>query len=166
LYPDGGLNGVPFGNRPISICFACRCSRMAERPGNAVRGKVIFRENCSACHRLEGVGEAVGPDLASVQHRGPDVVLANILDPNREVLPQYYTYLLATDAGTTLTGLIAAETGNTVTLRQADGKSETVQRANILSLRSTGLSAMPEGLEAKIDVPAMADLLAYLGPVK
>ncbi len=138
----------------------------AERPGDAVRGKVIFRENCSACHRLEGIGEAVGPDLASVQHRGPDVVLANILDPNREVLPQYYTYLLATDAGTTLTGLIAAETGNTVTLRQADGKSETVQRANILSLRSTGLSAMPEGLEAKIDVPAMADLLAYLGSVK
>lgn len=140
--------------------------RAAEQTGDAGKGKVVFKENCSACHRLEGVGEAVGPDLTAIQNRGTEAVLTNILDPNREVLPQYYAYQLTTDAGTTLSGTIAAETGNTVTIRQADGKSETVQRVNILSLRSTGLSAMPEGLEAKIDVPAMADLLAYLGSIK
>ena len=140
--------------------------KVTELKGDVAKGKLLFKDNCSACHRLEGVGEVFGPDLASIKNRGAEAVLTNILDPNREVLPQYYTYLLSTDEGTDLTGMIAAETGNTVTIRKADGKSETVQRVNISSLRSTGLSAMPEGLEAKLDLAAMADLLAYLGSIK
>jgi hypothetical protein len=44
--------------------------------------------------------------------------------------------------------------------------NEIVQRVNIASLRSTGLSAMPEGLEDKISLQAMADLLAYLNSIR
>jgi hypothetical protein len=65
-----------------------------------------------------------------------------------------------------VTGMISAETVNTVTIRRADGMSETVQRVNVASLRSTGPSAMPEGLEDKLDLRAMADLLAYLNSIK
>jgi hypothetical protein len=53
-----------------------------------------------------------------------------------------------------------------VTIRQSDGTAETVRRSVIQSLRSTGLSAMPEGLEEKFDLPAMADLLAFLTAAK
>lgn len=134
--------------------------------GDVARGKAVFKETCSACHRLEGVGEAVGADLASIKNRGSESVLTNILDPNREVLPQYYSYVLTTDADVTITGMISAETANTVTIRKIDGGTETVQRVNIASLRSTGLSAMPEGLEQKVDVRAMADLLAYLNSIR
>ena len=62
--------------------------------------------------------------------------------------------------------MITAETANGLTLRRADGTSETVLRIDIEELRSTGVSFMPEGLEKQIDVPAMADLLAYLGSAK
>jgi putative heme-binding domain-containing protein len=137
-----------------------------ELKGDAAKGKAIFKETCAACHKLEGVGEAVGPDLASIKQRGLESVLTNILDPNREVLPQYFSYVLTTDGEVILTGMIATETANSVTIRKADGTSETVQRVNIASLRSTGLSAMPEGLEMKLDVQAMADLLAYLNSIK
>jgi putative heme-binding domain-containing protein len=65
-----------------------------------------------------------------------------------------------------ITGMITAETANGLTLRRADGTSETVLRIDIEELRSTGVSFMPEGLERQIDVPAMADLLSYLGSVK
>ena len=44
--------------------------------------------------------------------------------------------------------------------------TETIPRTDIESLRSLGLSYMPEGLEKQIDVPAMADLLAYLNSIK
>jgi putative membrane-bound dehydrogenase-like protein len=137
-----------------------------ELKGDLAKGKVVFKETCAACHKLEGVGEAVGPDLASIKDRGAEAVLTNILDPNREVLPQYFTYVLVTDGDVIVTGMIAAETANTVTIRKTDGMSETVQRVNIASLRSTGLSAMPEGLEDKLDPQAMADLLAYLDSIK
>jgi putative membrane-bound dehydrogenase-like protein len=143
-----------------------RYQKSLELKGDPAKGKAVFKETCAACHRLEGVGEAVGPDLASITNRGAEAVLTNILDPNREVLPQYYTYVLTTDADVIVTGMISAETANTVTIRKADGTSETVQRVNIASLRSTGLSAMPEGLEDKLDIQAMADLLAYLNSIK
>jgi putative membrane-bound dehydrogenase-like protein len=143
-----------------------RYQKSLDLKGDAVKGKAIFKEVCATCHKLEGVGESIGPDLMSIKNRGSESVLTNILDPNREVLPQYYTYLLITDDDVIITGMITAETANTVTIRKTDGMSETVQRVNIASLRSTGLSAMPEGLEDKINLQAMADLLAYLNSLK
>ncbi len=89
-------------------------------------------------------------------------MLLNILDPNRDVKPQFLSYVLVTTSGRVLTGMIAAETANSLTIRKPDGVEETVLRLQIEELRGTGLSFMPEGLEKQIDVAAMADLLAYL----
>ena len=134
--------------------------------GDPGRGKEVFKARCSTCHRLEGVGQQVGADLAAVRDSGLDAVLLNILDPNREVMPQYLSYVLVTTTGRVLTGMIAVETANSLTIRQPDGHEETVLRIHIDEMRSTGLSYMPEGLEKQIDVPAMADLLAYLNSIK
>jgi putative membrane-bound dehydrogenase-like protein len=134
--------------------------------GDPGRGKEVFKAQCSTCHRLEGVGQQVGADLSAIRDRGLDAVLLNILDPNREVMPQFLSYVLVTTAGRVLTGMIAVETANSLTIRQPDGHEETVLRIHIDELRSTGLSYMPEGLEKQIDLPAMADLLAYLNSIK
>ncbi len=134
--------------------------------GDPARGRDVFQKQCSACHRLEGVGQQVGAELSAIRNRGMEAVLLNILDPNREVLPQFLSYVLVTTNGRVLTGMIALETANSLTIRQPDGHEETVLRLLIDDLRSTGLSYMPEGLEKQIDVPAMADLLAYLDTIK
>lgn len=135
-------------------------------PGDASRGKALFKKVCSACHRLEGVGEPVGAELNAIRDRGNETILLNILDPNREVLPKFIAYYVVTDSGRTLTGLITSETANGLTLRRPDGTSETLLRVQIAELRSTGTSFMPEGLEQQIDVQGMADLLAYLNAVR
>jgi putative heme-binding domain-containing protein len=90
----------------------------------------------------------------------------NVLDPNREVNPQYVNYLLVTTSGRSITGLIAAETGTSVTLKRQENASDTVLRANIEELKSTGQSIMPEGLEKQLDQQALSDLIAYLLSVK
>lgn len=133
-----------------------------ERKGDVTRGRAVFRKSCANCHQLEGVGTSVGADLSAIRDRGMEAVLLNILDPNREVKPQYLSYVLVTDAGRVLTGMIGAETANSVTIRRLDNTTETVQRNHIEELRSTGLSFMPEGLEQQVGLDAMADLLAYL----
>jgi putative membrane-bound dehydrogenase-like protein len=130
--------------------------------GDIARGRQVFQKICAACHRLEGVGHEIGPNLASFKTRGAEAILVNVLDPNREVNPQYVNYLLVTDDGRSLTGLIASETANSVTLRRADDATDTVERGEIEELRSSGLSIMPEGMEKQIDPQSMADLLAYL----
>jgi putative heme-binding domain-containing protein len=65
-----------------------------------------------------------------------------------------------------VTGMLAAETATGLTIRRPDGRSESIQRADVEGLRSLGVSYMPDGIERQIDVPAMADLLAYLNSIK
>ncbi len=134
--------------------------------GDAARGKEHFKKVCAACHQLQGVGYATGPNLAAMKARGPEAILLNVLDPNREVNPQYLNYNVVTGDGRTLSGMIAAETATSVTLRRAENAADTVLRIDIEVLKSTGMSLMPEGLEKQIDKQAMADLLAYLREVE
>lgn len=134
--------------------------------GDLKNGKELFKKNCAACHRIEGVGEQIGAELGAIKDRGADFILLNVLDPNREVLPKFITYYVQTDSGRSLTGMIQAETATSLTIRRSDGTNETILRVNIEELRSTGLSFMPEGLEKMINHQEMADLIAYLMSVR
>ena len=134
--------------------------------GNSEQGKALFKKHCSACHRLENVGNQVGADLNGIRNRGMDAVLLNILDPNREVKPKYLTYVIVDFDGRSITGMIAEESANSITVQKPDGTSTTVLRSEIDLLKSTGLSFMPEGLEKQINKQQMADLLAYLNSLQ
>ncbi len=133
--------------------------------GDVDRGKQVFKKNCSACHRLEDVGTAVGAELKGIRQRGLPSVLLNILDPNREVKPKFLSYVVATTDGRVQAGMITAETANSVTLRRADGTTNVVLRIDIEEMSSTGLSFMPEGLEKTVTVQDMSDLLSYLNEI-
>ncbi|MCE9527297.1 MAG: c-type cytochrome [Planctomycetales bacterium] len=132
-----------------------------EMKGDAARGKEAFKKTCAACHKLEGVGFELAPNLAAMKNRGPEAILLNVLDPNREVNPQYLNYVVQLEDGRTLNGIISAETATSLTLKRADNATDTVLRIDIDRLKSTGQSLMPEGLEKQVDKQAMADLLEY-----
>ncbi len=134
--------------------------------GDAAQGKAHFQKVCSVCHQLESVGTEIGPNLATLQNRGAEAILLNVLDPNREVNPQYVNYVLVTTEGKSITGLVSAETATSVTLKRQENATDTILRVNIDELRSTGQSIMPEGVEKQLDQQAMADLIAYLLSVK
>jgi putative heme-binding domain-containing protein len=139
-----------------------RYRRSLDLDGHPARGRETFRRVCSSCHRLEGVGNETGPSLAAMRARGVETVLLNVLDPNREVNPEYLGWTVLTRDGRAIAALIEGETAAALALRLADGVAETVPRAEVLSLRPSGLSFMPEGLESELDEQAMADLLAYV----
>lgn len=132
-----------------------------EMKGDVARGKEAFKKTCAACHKLEGVGFELAPNLAAMKNRGPEAILLNVLDPNREVNPQYLNYVVQLSDGRTLNGIISAETATSLTLKRADNATDTVLRIDIERLKSTGQSLMPEGLEKQVDKQAMADLLEY-----
>ena len=72
-------------------------------------------------------------------------------------------YTATTQDGRSLAGMLAAESGNTVTFVGLDGTEQQVLRTELRTLASTGRSVMPEGLEAAVNEQAMADLIAFLG---
>lgn len=152
--------GAPVTGSRSEIVAAYR--EALDMPGDAGRGRAVFRARCTSCHRLEENGRALGADLAAIGDRGAASVLLNILDPNREVKPNYQVHMLVTGDGRTLTGLVSGETANSITIHQADGTTTSVLRRDIEALQNTGRSFMPEGLEKQISVREMSDLLAYL----
>jgi putative heme-binding domain-containing protein len=89
-------------------------------------------------------------------------VMTHVLDPNREVAPNFVQYIVTIDDGRVSTGIIANETATSITLKRAENVQETILRQNIEELASTGTSLMPEGMEKKILPQEMADLLAYV----
>jgi putative membrane-bound dehydrogenase-like protein len=129
---------------------------------DASRGREAFRKHCAICHRKEDHGTEVGADLATVLTRTPEALLISILDPNREVDPKYVQYTVLTVDGVAKSGMIAAETATSVTLKRQENVTETIPRADIEELQSTGMTLMPEGFEKAIDKQSLADLIAYL----
>lgn len=131
-------------------------------PADAARGQAVFANVCASCHRLDGVGIELGPSLAGVRTHGRDGLLIDIFDPNRKVDPGYLYYEVERRDGTSAFGAIVEDTAGSLTIAQASGPRIVIPRADILHLRSTGRSMMPDGLESSMSPQQVADLLEYL----
>jgi putative heme-binding domain-containing protein len=130
--------------------------------GDRAHGLQIFSKTCASCHQLGGVGHPVGPDLASVGDKSPEGLLTAVLDPNRSVEVRYINYLAVTKNGLTMTGVLASETGNSITLLGPDGKQQVILRTDLEELVSSNKSAMPDGLEKDLQPQDLADLIAFI----
>jgi putative membrane-bound dehydrogenase-like protein len=130
--------------------------------GVAARGKTIFESRCASCHHYAGLGYEFGPDLTAARTGGKEKLLASIVDPNREVLPQFFIATIEMKDGESIGGLIRNETATTVTLRQPAGAEKTLSRADIVSVKTVPQSFMPEGLEAGLSPQDMADLVQFI----
>jgi putative heme-binding domain-containing protein len=133
-----------------------------ELKGDAHRGAAIFRAHCQACHRLQQQGHRVGPDLTAVAARPPAALLEDLLNPSKEVAPDYMNFVLVTHSGTVISGLVAGETADAVTLRRSEGIEEVISRSDMQQLRGTGKSLMPEGFEQQLAPQDIADVIRFL----
>lgn len=130
--------------------------------GDARRGRAVFEKHCATCHRIGDLGVNVAPDISDSRTKQPQQLLTDILQPNRAIDNNYLSYTVQQADGTVLTGILAAETATSITLRQQGGKEVVIPRSEIEELKSSGLSLMPEGLERSIDKQQMADLIAFI----
>lgn len=153
------LDSILNSNRAAVLKNYQSCLEMA---GDAERGKQVFTKQCAACHRIGDVGVQVGPDISDSRVQTPDKLLTNILDPNRAIDNNYFRFVVLTNDGRTLDGLIAEETADKLVIRGQNDARLVLARSEIDELKPTGMSMMPEGLESQIDPQAMADLIAYI----
>ncbi len=140
--------------------------------GDPVRGKQVYLDTCATCHILGNEGTAVGPSLTDISRKSKETLLHDILDPNAAVNSEFIGYTLEIDTEdvfaeeTTFSGIIVADTDSEVTIRLADGVEHTFNRNTLKSMRSSGLSLMPEELESGMEVQHFEDLLSYLQEAK
>jgi putative membrane-bound dehydrogenase-like protein len=142
----------------------------AKQAGDVAAGKEHYTKNCAVCHKLEGQGQNIGPELTGVGARPKDDILMEILDPNRSVEANYRLWTVTTKDGESLAGRLDAETQTSVEITDLTGMKHIVQRKDITSLESSNQSIMPTGFE-QLGEKGLADLLAFLatsheGPAK
>ena len=130
------------------------------QPGDVVKGRALFTQNCAICHKFNGQGKDVAPDLSGMGVHGPAELIIHVLDPNREVEPNYVAWSVETKDGETYDGVIARENRTSVTLRNSVGEKE-IPTSEIKRRRNTGLSLMPNGFEA-LGAAGLRDILTYL----
>jgi putative heme-binding domain-containing protein len=134
---------------------------VAEEKGDVVRGKEVYTATCAVCHKFDGQGAVIGPELTGIGARPMQDVLVDILDPNRSVEANYRLWNVTTRDGETLSGRLDTETQTSIEILDLTGQKHAIQRKDIASLDASNLSIMPTGLEA-IGEKDLANLLAYL----
>ncbi len=126
------------------------------------RGQVAFRNYCSVCHRIDGEGGAIGPNLDGVNVRGVDRLLEDILDPSRNVDPAFTVTTIRAVGGGTISGMGARVEGSEIVLTDTTGKLQRVAEADVLEQVHSRLSLMPAVLGAQIPPNEFYDLLEFL----
>ncbi|MFM8572635.1 MAG: PVC-type heme-binding CxxCH protein [Pirellula sp.] len=118
--------------------------------------------SCAQCHRFGGRGNVVGPDLSLISKQGTrSEILASILEPNRELAPQFYTTLLQLADGSEFTGILLRSSSNEV-YRNNFGNEVTFQKSDIENRKELRASMMPPGLLDSMTDTQVRDLLAFL----
>ncbi len=133
---------------------------LADKKGDAEKGKLVFEKNCMVCHALEGRGGQVGPDLTGIGAKPKADNLIDIIDPNRSVEGTYRAWNVKT-RDEVLSGRLLSESQTSIEIIDASAQHHMIQRSDIQLIKSSDRSVMPEGFEA-LGNDAIVDLLEYI----
>ncbi len=142
--------------------------KFLEGRGDAAAGeRVFFHANgprCSSCHRIDGRGDKIGPELSTIGRAlTRERLIESILTPSKEIAPMFVNWSILTRDGKLHTGVIVDEGfDSTITLADAQGKRDVVKRQDIEERTALPTSLMPDKLAEQMTPREFLDLLAYL----
>jgi putative heme-binding domain-containing protein len=158
---------APAGRRTKRLGNLIRPEQILSLAGDALRGKTLFFQSsglqCASCHRIGGVGGALGPDLSDVGARyDRAAILESLLDPSRRIDPAYQTYLVETTDGRVFTGLLARRDDAEIVLKCVGDKEVRLPKGKVERLVPQQKSLMPDLLLRDLTASQAADLLEFL----
>ena len=128
---------------------------------NKSRGRVLYDKNCGKCHRLFDAGGAIGPNITGANRNSIDYWLENILEPNALIGKDYQTTTFILKDGRVVSGLIAGENDDAVTVQTATDKI-VIPMGDIEDRSQSQQSLMPEGQLKPMSDQQVRELIAYL----
>jgi len=140
---------------------------LSHRSNNFAVGESLFKAAaCIGCHKLNGQGNNVGPDLTKLPPEYSKVdVLEHILNPSKKIDKKYQSNVIALTSGKVITGLILEETGEVLKVidnPSAPDKVTIINKSDIEDRTPSEVSIMPKGVLNKLTREEIFDLLAYV----
>jgi putative heme-binding domain-containing protein len=142
--------------------IAARQKMFDAKKADPEKGKAVFAKTCVQCHQVDGQGALVGPQLDGIGSRGLDRILEDVIDPNRNVDPNFRFSNVTLKDGDTISGLIRSDTAGTLTLVDPTGKEQAIPKKDIDTVEVSKLSLMPTGFGEIIPPDDFNHLLGYL----
>ncbi len=136
--------------------------------GDAANGRRLFETHaiqCVRCHQIKGFGGDAGPELTKIARElDRNGLLTALLDPPARIAPGFGSLELELKDGDIVSGFIAGETDDHITLTTLAGESITTAKADIAT-RSKPVSAMPT-MKGVLTLSEMRDLMEHLASLK
>ena len=154
------------GGRPLPSFYD-----MVRKDGHAERGRDVFfragANSCSGCHRVQGRGQWIGPDLSTIGIKyGRDELLRSILYPSAAIGHGFRGLVVSLQDGRVLTGLAVEDSPDRLVLKTATGERVSVRPDQVDDRKESEVSLMPEGLAETMNDQDLADLLSFLSTLK
>jgi len=139
-----------------------RAADFSPRGASIDAGALVFKQNCTACHSIDGQGTTIGPQLDGAGNRGAERLIEDILDPSRNADPAFRVTLFTLKNGEVESGLIRREEGEMVVVAEASGKERSIPKAEVTERRESALSLMPDNFSDVIKPEDFNHLIAFL----
>jgi putative membrane-bound dehydrogenase-like protein len=156
--------GLLVGNSPEEVE---RVRKLVQTKGDAKRGRALYlnanRLACITCHRLEGIGGNVGPDLTRLwETQSIEKIMESLIEPSKEIKEGYQAYIASTRQGQVYTGLKVAQNADEVVLRDANARDVRIPMKDLDELKASKQSLMPDNVVAQLTYDEFIDLVAFL----
>ena len=151
------------------VCvMALACSTLFAQTGDAARGKAVFegKGQCATCHRVNGNGSRIGPDLTDIGNlRKPEQLEKSILDPDAEIDRQNRTYRVVTRTGETISGRLLNLDAFSIQLLDSKERLRSFTKSDLKEWAFVERSPMPS-FKDKLSAQELADVVSYLLSLK
>ena len=144
-----------------------RVEELIRTQGNPQRGLSVYlnstKSQCAKCHRLEGVGGQVGPDLSKIwETHNVAKIMESMIAPSKEIKEGFATWQVVTTGGQVYAGLKISENKTEIVLRDPEGKDIRLAQVDVDEKVQTTKSLMPEGVFAQLSYQEFIDLVSFL----
>jgi putative heme-binding domain-containing protein len=142
--------------------------RTSSTVGDLGRGKALFegKGTCASCHRVNGVGARLGPDLSNVgQLRQAADLETSVVDPGKDIQFNNRTYRVVTKAGQTVTGHLLNLDSFNVLLLDSKEQLRSFEKSGLRDYGFVDVSPMPS-YKDKLNPQELADVVSYLVSLK
>jgi putative heme-binding domain-containing protein len=136
--------------------------------GDPQAGRTLFfdlrgKAQCAKCHSIASDGGRIGPSLDRIaSRRSPEFLMESILQPSKEIAPEFEAVIVATKEGHVITGLRVNETNFSIQLHEENGRFHSLLKRDLDEVKVMAKSLMPENLSEVLTVKELHDLFAYL----
>ncbi|QDV46304.1 hypothetical protein Enr13x_62130 [Stieleria neptunia] len=142
---------------------------LAKMSGNAAAGQKLFRgeATCANCHIVDNYGKDVGPNLSEIGTKlSREAMLTAVLAPSAGISHNYENFSVLTEEGQVITGLKISQTDDEVVIRTADAINRNIPSEDVVTIKKSEKSIMPENLHHITGQQGLIDIVEYMMTLK